>query len=43
MDPKDFLRVATDLAKSDEAAELRSAVSRAYLLCSFSCRTQTPC
>ena len=30
MDPKDFLRVANDLAKSDEAAELRSAVSRAY-------------
>ena len=30
MDPKDFLRVANDLAQSDEAAELRSAVSRAY-------------
>ena len=30
MDPKDFLRVANDLAKSDETAELRSAVSRAY-------------
>ena len=30
MDPKDFLRVANNLAKSDEAAELRSAVSRAY-------------
>lgn len=30
MDPKDFLRVANDLAESDEAAELRSAVSRAY-------------
>ena len=30
MDPKDFLRVANGLAKSDEAAELRSAVSRAY-------------
>ncbi len=30
MEPKDFLQVANDLAKSDEAAELRSAVSRAY-------------
>lgn len=30
MDPKDFLRVANDLSKLDEAAELRSAVSRAY-------------
>ena len=30
MDPKDFLRVANTLAESDEAAELRSAVSRAY-------------
>ena len=30
MDPKDFLRVANNLAKSDKAAELRSAVSRAY-------------
>ena len=30
MDPKDFLRVANDLAQSNKAAELRSAVSRAY-------------
>ena len=27
MDPKDFLRVANTLAESDEAAELRSAVT----------------